>query len=517
MPITELRPRETSKGVAWFRPPIPERISEVLASRGLFVKTFTEDSDVLLELQGVAGVICEPGSSKLSSYISALEKVIPSILNNGSILVIITTNLNREMILNLLKRLKVPILIPEEESADVLGAKSDINGRAISPTVFLIDAVYPIEKNFDFLCFNFNSQPPNRSLRIHILLTNPGVEHSNFNEEENLLLKRAFHDCSELTLRPLSGGRTSARVFSAYATLDGRPIGQWPLPYLVKMDKRTKIVREYRNYEDAVDPFVPFHLGPHLIRDRCCLGARKGVLVGDFVEESEEFLECASAGRSTPAIACLFDRTLNGWYRSSRMQTAVLMDHFRFNPAEYPKARFQQAQTLGAKKSPAELWAKLTAYKAERLLVGQIHGDLHGANIRVRGNEAIIIDFYSSRPAPLVGDAACLETSLLVEGFTGAEPTAEQILEQTMNLYDHLPIARAPIPPDPKNPSCWFHACVRQVRLYAAQMQTSNDQYARALAAALLMKSRMDSTLEEPLASKRVLAYLIAERILDRL
>jgi hypothetical protein len=71
--------------------------------------------------------------------------------------------------------------------------------------------------------------------------------------------------------------------------------------------------------------------------------------------------------------------------------------------------------------------------------------------------------------------------------------------------------------PEPKNSSAWFQACVRQIRLYAQQMQCRPGQYAAALALALLIKASKDKNAPEPKATRRAAAYMLAARILRML
>ncbi len=338
------------------------------------------------------------------------------------------------------------------------------------------------------------------------------------------LLRRAFYDCADVYLSPMDDGRSGVNVYCAYAELEASIHGRWPLPYFVKIGDRQKVFEEYMNYEDNVDPYVPFHLGPHLIRERCCLGAKLGVIVGDFVEGSESLVDCARDGRAASAISCLFDRTLGGWHRGAQRkddESCQLGKGFlsRFpRPNRLSAGRFERACELGATKTLLELRALFECCTSSPVLVGPIHGDLHAANVRVRATDAIVIDFYAHKLGPLVYDAACLEASLLVDGFAcrnRAQIGASEWLRSIESLYDHVPLEDVPTHPNPKNPSCWYHACVRQIRLYAREMEHGEYQYAAALALALLIKATKDSDAQEPEASARAIAYVLAERVLS--
>ena len=364
----------------------------------------------------------------------------------------------------------------------------------------------------------------------------PDVEKGRLRPGHEVLLRRAFWDCTEVHLKPMDDGRSGVSVYCAHAELAEGQLGRWPLPYFVKIGERSKVFNEYLNYQDKVDPYIAFHLGPHLIRERCCLGANTGVIVGDFVDESESLIECARAGRAAPAIACLFDRTLVGWHRSARKEreeSCKLANGFRRIFPEMIGAfepRLAQARALGAKKSLSELQALFECCTSTPVLVGPIHGDMHAANVRVRATDAILIDFLAHKRGPLVYDAAVLEASLLVEGFRDgrefdrASMSPERIakmdseikewLRSIETLYTDIPLQDALSHPNPKNASCWFHACVRQIRRYAREMQTGEHQYAAALALALLIKASKDLEAPEPEASRRAGAYVLGERVL---
>jgi hypothetical protein len=172
-----------------------------------------------------------------------------------------------------------------------------------------------------------------------------------------------------------------------------------------------------------------------------------------------------------------------------------------------------------------ELFSRCTS---EPVLVGPIHGDLHAANVRVRAADAIVIDFLGCKHAhPLVYDAACLEASLLVDGFEGDKRFArdkrgpQRKMEDARAwfnaieiLYEHVPLHSDHTPHNPKDPSAWFFACVRQVRLYARRMERGDGQYAGALAIALLKKASKDPDVSDGENFRRAAAFALAERVL---
>jgi hypothetical protein len=330
-----------------------------------------------------------------------------------------------------------------------------------------------------------------------------------------LLMRRAFADCSEIHLSPMAGGRSGVDVYRAYADLSNGTLGPWPLPYFIKIGQRSKIFKEYQNYKAVVDPYVPFHLGPHLIEERCHVGAKEGILVGDYVENSESLNTTAKNGRSTQAIACLFNTTLDGWYRSAVEEPLPLTQILNFPDLSKRAARVARARALGATTTPeqlAEVFGKSAI--AIPVLMGPGHGDLHASNILVRASDAIVIDFLAHKNMPLVYDVACLEASLLVDGFSQDVRAIPVWLRSVACLYNGAILDQKGGSTHPKDPSAWFFGCAAQIRLYARQLERHKGQYAAALAIALLSKAAKDGQLPEPENSRRAAAYYLAEKLL---
>jgi len=351
---------------------------------------------------------------------------------------------------------------------------------------------------------------PNATLKI-----TPASVAAGLSVDSRLLLERAFAVCADVHLEAIEEGNSGVSVYRAHAELAQGVLGKWPQPYFVKIGNRFKIYEEYKIYEERVDPYIPFHLGPHLIRERCCLGASKGLIVGDFVEESESLRDCACQGRAAAAIACLFDRTLLGWHRSpTKVQVSISSGLSACFPRKIDHQRFARAEALGATHTLSQLRSLFDLCTSEPVLVGPIHGDLHAANVRVRATDAIVIDFFSHRIFPLIYDAASLEASLLVEGFADDQRSIEEWQHSLESLYKTSLFDGTLLHPSPKDRSSWFHACVRQIRRYARQWECSDGQYAGALAVALLIKASRDKLVADPEASRRAVAYVFAEKVL---
>lgn len=340
---------------------------------------------------------------------------------------------------------------------------------------------------------------------------------SHLDADAEPLIRRAFSDCLSVDIMPLTKGRSGADVFSVHAHIDGAdaPLGTSMQPYFLKIHRRSNTLDEYRAYEEEVHPYVPFHLTPHLNLKRCCLGSEKGVLVSDFVGESEKLLHCASDGRATTAVACLFDRTLSGWYAQAQEEpvpfASLLLGSF---PVTIDSERIATARRLGSDCELDQLRTLFLRCNSSPVLVGPVHGDLHASNVQVRATDAIAIDFGSHQRRPLLLDVAQLEASILVETRLTAEVPVADWITTVRPLYTGDILACTPVQVPPGSWATWLYANVQQIRGYARRWQCGANQYAGALSLALLEKAQKNLDVLEPEASKRGAAYLLAELVL---
>jgi hypothetical protein len=527
MPIELVRVRDR-KQIAWLREAPPADAKRIFEERDYYVDS-KPCTDAQLQdhvfLSGLSAVVITQSAAKPLQIAKALEAHARRLLDYDCRIVLYSIPANGASILsNKLNELRIPTAgLPEKEAA-IFGKWQNPMGDPPLPYARYFDSSVPWHKIANFVSDNPPGAAPDTTLRITV---DPIVDRQGnrlmigLTDQATLLLQRAFADCIDLHLTPLDGGRSGVSVYKACAELKGGLHGQWPQPHFVKIGSRDKIFAEYEIYEGHVDPYVPFHLGPHLVNERCCLGATEGIIVGDYVEESESLRYCAYDGRSASAIACLFDRTLLGWHRrASKVDTPLsdgLQKHF---PRRINTERLKRAGELGAMKTLEELRELFLRCKTTPVLAGPIHGDLHAANVRVRATDAVVIDFFAhKKDYPLLWDAAALEASLLVEGFGDADKNwnvdeIKKWIESLEPLYDGSPLEVALTHANPKSRSLWFHACVQQIRRYARQWECRRDQYAAVLALALLLKATKDADVSEPQASRRAAAYLLAERLL---
>jgi hypothetical protein len=343
-----------------------------------------------------------------------------------------------------------------------------------------------------------------------------GLGYSKLGDEDQLLLQRAFHDCTEVCLEPLVGG--SATVFQAFARLRTSLAGPCPLPFFVKIDRYPKIQREIENYRSCTALFVPFYARPNLDFDRCMLGDERGIIVGNFVEHSNSLAELITQGSAQTAINSLFDDALRGWRQQAILPTSSLVERplansmggaARTNGAVRAEERASKAKPFGAKLTAAALAEKLEALPAIKHRQALMHGDLHAENVRVRNGQAILIDFAAVAQGPLVADPAGLETAICL---TAAAPDEKTWCCCLGELYDPLNLGRLPQTRLPGAPMASICDAVRRIRRFGLSEEMSSNEYATALAISLL-RHAYRRPLENEDANRRPYLFALAEKI----
>jgi hypothetical protein len=511
--------RNRQKAV-WLDVEPPLLATQALTDRGFAAARCTK-ADLQADdfLSGVSTVIFTQLSRKPMQVVDDLAEFATRLLDHGCQVVVRgAEGIVPTAIRNILELKKLPRGLGEADDPRELGSASDPLGgdpplpyvRYFAPRVSWNDIV-----NFIHDCPA--GPAPNQSLKISVpdRVDKKGVKRPvRLSRATELLLQRAYWDCREVHLEPMPGGRGSVAVYKA-KLIGNAPLGSQSRLHFVKIANRTKIFREYRTYELAVGPHVPFHLHPHLVRDRCWVGAHYGVIVGDYVEESESLRASAYDDRSRGAIACLFDRTLAGWYQQAFCSDTSLSDLLLAQfPTMIVPARMERARQLGATREPEALRDLFARCDKGPTWVGPIHGDLHAGNVRVRGADAIIIDVFAHATRPVLLDAASLEVSLLVDCLPRRDNDVAVWIASIKALYDHAIFGWPATLLSPNDKLEWLHSCIRQVRRYAHQWELQPGQYSAALAFALLSKAQKDSQARDPDASRRAAAYVLAEQLL---
>jgi hypothetical protein len=522
MPI-EFNIIRNRKSVVWLAVVPPDDAKRVFEEREYKVEPCTDQDLHKSEfLEGLSAVVFTQRLDNLGKIAEDLQNHAQRLLNYDCNIVLRAAPGGLAVLIETINDLALPVVgVPLPEAKD-LTWQAPAEGNPPAPYALYFDEAVAWHGIANLVMESPPGPAPNSNLKIKIeprIGENGEDEEVTLSDESTLLVQRAFWDCSDVHLTPMEKGNSRVDVYRACPELTGGVHGQWPQPHFVKVGERPKILAEYKNYVLHVDPYVPFHLGPHLVRDRCCLGAKEGILVGDYVEEAEDLCDCAPEGRSSPAIACLFDRTLLGWHRRAHPATIPISQGLldRFPKRMTNKARMEKVRELGATLDLDALRGLFKCCTSTPVLVGPIHGDLHSENVRVRTTDAIVIDFFQHRDDyPLVYDAACLEASLLIEGFANDKRSPQEWLESLKPLYETSLLDVGVTKANPKNPSFWFHASVHQIRRYARQWEFGANQYAGALAVALLIKAAKTPKASERESYRRAGAYLIAEKILSK-
>ncbi len=373
---------------------------------------------------------------------------------------------------------------------------------------------------------------PNFDLSIEIFDEDgrPGRFAKGVEEEQEMLVRRAFHNCRSVRLIRMGNGLSGVDVYKAFALLRQGAVGSdWPYLSFAKIGDRSKVAREFLAYQMNALENVPFHLGPRLRRERCGLAHLQGIVVGDFVAGAQPLRDCARRGTAVAGIGNLFNVTLWAWRQSARSEPTPVQDFLRGRmDSAVPDHRAQLITSFGAKLSSDDIRSLFFQSPSSPVLVGVVHGDLHATNVMLRGDDAILIDMEKiGERMPILFDAASLEGGLFVDGFIGDRRTGQDLLASLEILYMPEAFDRDVAPCHPGDPSAWYFGCVRQIRMQAKQMELTPRQYALVLAAVFFKKAcnPEDFSKEAPAGSPpqlsrqevRALAYIVAERILSRL
>jgi len=428
---------------------------------------------------------------------------------------------------------QLPLLIMHGVLLLVVGGDTtEIRGN----TLPAIDAVYPWDEGVRLV-------PSLKGVHFDtVVCCHPGRRWQGFElqqkgrfeklgSEDELLVRRAFQEAEEVHLRILSGGLSGSRVFMAHEKRTGKDtsIAHWRLPRLVKLGDRAEVSREIKAMED-VSPFVPFELRPNL--EISLQGFQRAMYVADFVEMSESLLDAARNRRAEAAISNLFYRTLGRWRDRGRQCPMV---HGSLTAAAerldmmHPQ-KVQQVYLESLRKQRAEIvaaWEKLATFKFT-YRAATIHGDLHGENVRVRGDDAILIDLggvrgdtQPGREAPLCFDVAMLEVAL-VFAYRGQEDGEDEFEQPEWKaeiepFYELPAILNSPSIDAPPNPESWLFGCLQRIRAFGTYDQSKAYEYPIALVIALWRWCKFVPDKGEADRGRRVIALELGCRLVEEI
>jgi hypothetical protein len=334
-----------------------------------------------------------------------------------------------------------------------------------------------------------------------------------------LLLRRAFHDLTSVSLELLSGGKSGASVWRACPS--SADLGHRSLPFVVKVHTREKMHAERSNYS-IVRNAVESHLYAPLYEDRCVSGDALSLVAYDVVERAIPFRASLPSAPEV-LITSLFAQTLRGFRARATECQRPLVSEFeqgRLKALNWSAALEEAAEqariTTPSAPSVAGLRSLATTLPPMAFVSATVHGDLHGGNLFVRANspDVLMIDYGSVlNDAPVVADPACLEVSL---SFPAVVDSTSDPLGLGHPSEEWLrAIYRYPLDP-PGVPSLsgsngWLPQAIRTIRLQARADDPRPTAYAVAIASYLLRFASHDDS--APLA-QRALAYELAASLI---
>lgn len=340
---------------------------------------------------------------------------------------------------------------------------------------------------------------------------------SSLTPQRKLLLQRAFSDSSVLKLTPIKAGFSGASTFIVHATVNASPPLPEPMPFFVKLGDSAKLLDELTRFRKHAEHYITWNLRPNFLMERSIYGVFEGVLVGTFVEGSRSLAECAQAGGGEKYIATLFDETLRGWrkradrHRGNNSVVAALAAYDRH--ASIPRQRVEQAQLLfgGEVLRPTTLWRRLISAPRQSWQECVMHGDMHGDNVRVRKDDAIVIDFAQADKGPACADAASLEVWL---AFQAEGLAVKQWQSWVENLY-RPNVIDTMLEGAGADQGCWIHGCLSKIRQIARSCVLGHDEYKRVLAVFLLRHASFEASQSDAEADefRRCFAYWLANRL----
>ena len=336
---------------------------------------------------------------------------------------------------------------------------------------------------------------------------------------ERLLLQRAFHDCRSIRLRPIPHGYSGAKTFIVEAKLKDSNAGPEPEPFFTKLGETDKLQKEMMQFQQFAEHHIPWYLRPNFVRERCIYGVTEAVLVGNFVRNSSSLGECAHNGNGAQLIRSLFEETLAGLRRQADTpedgtSTSVVDALAEFcNHEGVPRPRWTEAAQVfgGEPVEPARLWWRLLSLPARSWRKSVVHGDMHGENVRVRKQDAIVIDFAQACVGPASADLASLEVWLSFEA-SNRGPVGEEWKAVIAELYSTETIDASLDNHAFIEGATWIHACVAEIRRLARDAVESKDEYKRVLAVYLLRQASFPANPGHPQEDefRRTYAYWLS-------
>lgn len=344
-------------------------------------------------------------------------------------------------------------------------------------------------------------------------------------EQDERLLQRAFPDCREVVLRPLSPGKSGARAYIAEAKLLSSNAGPMPAPYVVKVHVPEKIAAEMATYERYAEHHIPWLYRPNVDRRRSVLGYDRALLVSALVGNSVSLTEALSEHPESASriLRNLFSDSLAGLREQemiARPDQGRVIDPLskHFKADAFPHSTYERAKShFGAKRNAKQLKAALLNLPPRPWRCGVIHGDLHSDNLRVlKGHLVVVIDFAHSNVGPLCSDVAQLYVSLGMHQSEIQDSDGTWCAE-TQSLFEPQLLLSGDSVSLRSTVEGWRWAALAELRVIARESAECPGEFAQVLALHLLRFAQYEPDAVGAEASRRALAYALAETIIERL
>lgn len=473
---------------------LPEEARKVFNNLGYTVY-LVDESTTSLQLQMSCALVLSQIADKPLLVRADLEKYL-YLIDHGCMLYIryINDPEARQIVIRALNRNKAPTNgLLKDDKHIFQGDWYDSDAPIFGPFVQIVREDESWEYIANIIINNPVGCVPHPDLKIVVF--DSQLLQTQLKPEFELLLKRAFSDCSEIHLYAKMDGLSGVGAYEGYANFRNTVTGStWPYHVFIKIGERVKVAREFNNFRTIALERVPYHLGPRLKLDRCVLGHTCGLIVSDFVGGAEPIRDCAMQGRSIAAIGNLFNVTLLAWRRSAIVEERSLQEFIlteSLKKTKKPPHRQPLIAEFGVSDFSIEeiIAAIKNTTPSTPVLTGVVHGDLHATNVLVRLNDAVIIDLEKVKQNwPILYDVASLEAGLLVDGFIGDKRSIREVYDSIKSLYQLDSLETQDHHCQPSNKSSWFFESARQIRMQARQMELKQLQYAWVLGAVLLHK-----------------------------
>ena len=340
------------------------------------------------------------------------------------------------------------------------------------------------------------------------------------NDEQRLLLQRAFHRFDKLTVKELTGGFSGAKTYRICPTRTAPGAVQRLMPYLAKIGETASIYKEVDNYNLYAAEHIPFNQRPNLNSDLIACGQSSAILVEDFLHEARQFSELWGVVGPGPVVASLFDGALHGWRFNPLRRKSALAEQFKaLRVLRYPDtlrdkgaAREEAAlasKAYGSTLSPHQLLEIIEKTPAINWCECAVHGDFHAENVFVRtaSSETYLIDFSNTASGPAVADPASLEVSL-----TFRFPPKDRFdRDFVIKLYQYPLSVPAHDLRLPDRDRVWLWDAVRAIRRYV------NDEDSRAYVMAIACYLLQAASYDNNDLERRAVAYYLAEKLMREL